>query len=97
MSSHTEHDRVTRTEPSATRGPRGQRPSGRGFVIGSMILSVAAVFFLPIILGPVAFGLAYWGHRKGDPWAKKAMVGAVVATVIGLILGFVAFTAMNGA
>lgn len=78
---------TTHTERSVDRG--------RGYSIAGGILGIAAIFVVPILLGPAGIALGYVGHRKGDPRGRTAMIVAGVGMVIGIILGFVVLQQMG--
>ncbi|MGI9018273.1 MAG: hypothetical protein ACR2HR_14420 [Euzebya sp.] len=65
---------------------------GRVFSIIGIVLAFLALAFVPIIIGPIGAVLGYVGHRKGDPWGMKVMIGAIVATVVGMIIGAIVVT-----
>ena len=68
---------------------------GRVYTVVAFVLAGLALIFLPLVLGPVGVGLGAVGHSKGDPLGKWAMVAAGVATIVGMVLGFVAFQATD--
>lgn len=68
---------------------------GRGYTIAGGILGIAAIFVIPILLGPAGIALGYVGHRKGDPRGRTAMIVAGVGMVLGIILGFVLLQQMG--
>jgi hypothetical protein len=70
--------------------------SGNGFSIGAIVLGVLAVFFLPIILGPAGLVLGFVGKSKGEKLSQLAIVVAGCGTVLGFILGALAFAALSG-
>ncbi len=69
-----------------SRGTGGGRP----YAIGAFVCAVVAVFFLPVVLGPVAIVLGVVAHRKGDPLGRWAVVAGVVGLAAGLALGTLA-------
>src|SRR3954465_5049207 len=75
---------VTQNYPS----PPARR-SAHPFVVASVICSLAALFVVPIILGPVGAVLGFVGYGRGDRkglWAGIFGIVATVATVAGMIL-----------
>jgi hypothetical protein len=67
--------------------PETRSSGGRGLTIGSFVCAVVAVFFFPIILGPVGIGLGIAGYRKGDPLGRTAAIVSAIGMVGGFILG----------
>lgn len=57
--------------------------------IVSFVLSAVAVFFLPIVFGVAAIVLAAIALARHQRLAKVALVVAILATVIGMVLGAV--------
>jgi len=55
-------------------------------VVGSVICSVVALFFLPIILGPIGAVLGFVGYGRGDRKGLWAGIFGIVATFVGMIL-----------
>ncbi len=55
--------------------------------IVSFVLSAVAVFFLPIVFGIAAIVLAAIALSRRERLAKVALVVAILATVIGMVLG----------
>lgn len=64
--------------------------ASRGFAIAGFVLGAVAIFFVPIVLGPVGAILGGVGWRQGDKVGLYAMIFAIVCTIIGLVLGYVA-------
>jgi hypothetical protein len=62
--------------------PRSAHP----FVISSVICSIAALFIVPIILGPIGAVLGFVGYGRGDRKGLWAGIFGIVATVAGMIL-----------
>jgi hypothetical protein len=68
--------------------------SGRVFSIIGAVLAVIALIFLPIILGPIGAVLGFVGYSKGDkPLGLWVGIGAIVATILGMVLGAVVYNA----
>lgn len=59
---------------------------GRGFTIVGFVLAAAAVFFVPIALGPAAAIFGGVGYAKGDKLGMWALVAGIVATIAGFAL-----------
>jgi SNF family Na+-dependent transporter len=53
----------------------------------SFVLSAVALFFLPIVFGVAAIVLAAIALARKERLAKIALVVAILATVIGMVLG----------
>ena len=66
--------------------PPPNRPEGKPLVIGSVICSIAALFILPIILGPIGAVLGFVGYGRGERKGLWAGIFGIVATVGGLVL-----------
>jgi hypothetical protein len=66
--------------------PPPARRSAHPFVVSSVICSIAAIFFLPIILGPIGAVLGFVGYGRGDRKGLWAGIFGIVATVAGMIL-----------
>lgn len=66
---------------------------GRGYTVAGFICAVIALVFLPIVLGPLGAVLGYVGQRKGDQLGRWALIAGVAATVVGLLLGVLLFSA----
>lgn len=62
-------------------------PQHSSKITWSYICSVLAVFIVPPVLGLIAWLLANSAGKEGDPRAASAKTVAIVATVIGLVLG----------
>jgi hypothetical protein len=54
----------------------------------SFVLSAVALFFLPIVFGIAAIVLAAIALSRRERLAKVALAVAILATVIGMALGF---------
>ncbi len=75
-------------------GQYPQKP-GNAFSIAAIVLGAIAFLFFPIVLGPAGLILGAVAKSKGEPKATFAMVLAALGTVGGMVLGFVAFSALN--
>ena len=59
------------------------------------LCAAVAVFFLPIVLGPVAVVLGFVAHRKGDPLGRWVIGAGVLGTVLGFALGALVFAKLQ--
>lgn len=76
--------------------PSSVSSSARTMSIIGIVLGVLAVFFLPIILGPIGAVLGFVANSKGDrPLGMYVGIGCIVATVVGMILGAVVYSSMS--
>lgn len=66
---------------------------GRGYTVAGFICAVIALVFLPVVLGPLGAVLGYVGYRKGDELGRWAIAAGVAATVLGVVLGVLLFSA----
>ncbi|MBF6264218.1 hypothetical protein IU443_19160 [Nocardia farcinica] len=71
-------------EPEQHQGP--QTMSIVGFVCAAV-----ALFFCPILFGPVGIVLGVIGHGKGERLGKWAAIASAVALVVGLVAGLAFF------
>lgn len=58
--------------------------SGRAYTVGAAICAVVAVFFLPIVFGPIGAVLGFVGNAKGDRAGLWVAVAAILATFAGI-------------
>lgn len=82
--------------PGQTTTPDRTQNQGRTWTIVAFVLAVIAVFVLPPIFGIAGAISGYVGYRKGDELGKWAALAGVAGMIVGLILGIVAFTAIEG-
>lgn len=81
------------TEENADSEERAMR--ARQFLYAGVILGFAALLFLPIIFGPLAAICGLLTLYYGRPLAGAAVVAwGVIATIIGWIIGIIAFASM---
>ncbi len=67
---------------------------GRPFSIVGAVLAVIALFILPIIFGPAGIIFGGVGYARGDrPFGMYVIIGALVAMVLGFVLGAMVFNA----
>jgi hypothetical protein len=78
--------------PSQQRAPRA---GSSGLFIGSIICSVVALLFLPIVFGPVGAVLGFVDYGRGDKKGLWAGIAGIVATAIGMALGYAVYNANN--
>lgn len=74
---------------------RANDSTGRVCTILAFVFGAIAILFLPIIFGPVAIVLAIVGYKKEDPLARYALPFAIVATILGFVLGLLVFAATD--
>jgi hypothetical protein len=68
------------------------RSTARVCSILAFVFAAIAVLFYPIIFGVVAIVLAIIGYNKGDrELGKWAIIAAVAGTVLGFLLGYIAW------
>ncbi|MDX6300214.1 MAG: hypothetical protein QOF53_1428 [Nocardioidaceae bacterium] len=74
------------TSPATT----SQHSDSRILTIVGFVLGVIALFFVPIVLGPVGAVLGFVGMARGDkPLGMWAGISCIVATILGLVLAAV--------
>ncbi len=66
--------------------------AGRGYTIGGAICAVAALVFLPVILGPIGAVLGFVGYSKGDKAGLWVGIGAIVAAFLGMVIAAAVLT-----
>lgn len=78
-------------DPTSSTGPS----TARVFSILGIVCGAVGLLFLPIFLGPVGAVLGFIGNAKGDkPFGMYVGIGCIVATVVGMVLGYLAFSSM---
>lgn len=75
--------------------PPGAKRGSSGLFIGSVICSAVALFFIPIIFGPVGAVLGFVDYGRGDRKGLWAGIFGIVATVVGIVLGYAVFKATH--
>lgn len=76
--------------------PTGASSNARVFSIVGAVLAVLALIVLPIVLGPIGAILGFVGYSKGDkPFGLYVGIGAIVVTIIGMVLGAVVLSSMQ--
>jgi hypothetical protein len=78
---------MTHNAGHSVEGTTDRAGSGRGYTIGAAICAVVAVFFLPIVFGPIAVVLGFVANAKGDRAGLWVAIAAIVATFVGMALG----------
>jgi hypothetical protein len=87
----TQGDPMTSNAPTSTTAKPGRTLS----IIGA-VLAVIALVLLPIVLGPIGAVLGFVGYSKGDkPFGMYVGIGAIVATIIGMVLGAAVMSNMS--
>ncbi len=62
--------------------------SARVMSIIGIVLAAIAVFLFPIIFGPIGAVLGFVAYAKGDkPLGLIVGIAAIVATIVGMVLG----------
>ena len=81
------------TQPqSSTSGSSSARVLS---IIGA-VFGVVALVLVPIVFGPIGAVLGFVGYAKGDkPFGLWVGIGAIVATIIGMVLGAIVWNASN--
>lgn len=59
----------------------------QGYVVGGTIAAIIAVFFLPIVVGPIGAVLGFMAYQKGDRRGLWVAIGSIVAMIVGMALG----------
>ncbi|MGH2703949.1 MAG: hypothetical protein ACRDJ4_02285 [Actinomycetota bacterium] len=85
------------TQPPAYPPPQPERPtsSAQGFLIGSAVCAVVALFLLPIIFGPAGAVLGFIAYSKGDRRGLWLGIASIVATLLGFAIGFAVMRAIR--
>ncbi len=73
---------------TTTTGARQSQQRGRPFSIAGLVCAVVALFFLPIVLGPVGAVLGFVGYAKGDRMGLWVGIAGIVATIAGMALAY---------
>lgn len=74
--------------------PAANNSSARVMSIIGIVLGFVALLFLPIIVGPIGAVLGFVAYSKGDRLGLGAGIWCVAATIIGMVLGYLAFSNM---
>jgi hypothetical protein len=81
-----------------TTQPQGSTSdsSARILSIIGAVFAVISLVFIPIVFGPIGAVLGFVGYSKGDkPFGLWVGIGAIVATIIGMVLGAIVWNANN--
>jgi len=71
-----------------------RRSDARILTIISFVLGAIALFFVPVVLGPIGAVLGFVGMARGDkPLGMWAGIWCIVATIIGVVLAAVLLNA----
>lgn len=85
---------MSNTDSVSSRPVTTTRNQGRPFTIAGFVMAAVAVFFVPIVLGPLGAIFGGVGYARGDRklglWAVAA---GIVATILGLVLAALLFNA----
>ncbi|HEX2038202.1 MAG TPA: hypothetical protein VHF47_00555 [Acidimicrobiales bacterium] len=65
----------------------GRPEAGRAYTIGAAVCALFAVFFIPVVFGPIGAVLGFVGNAKGDRAGIWAALAAILATFVGVVLG----------
>ena len=67
---------------------------GKGYGIASLILAIIGIFFLGIILGPIAIILGVMGRKRDDSkgLATAGLIIGIIVTILAII-GLIIFGA----
>lgn len=72
--------------------PYGQPPAGNGLSIAGIICGAIAFLFFPVLFGPIGLVLGGVALSRKEPKATIALAVAGTGTVVGMILGILAFS-----
>ena len=97
---HVSAQPVSGGMPPACSQPNPYHPQMRyavktGYSTAGIIMGIIAVLFLPIVFGPLGLVFGSIAKSKGDPKGGVAMTVAGVGMVAGMLLGFLAFSAVQ--
>ena len=76
-------------EPYSYPGTPVRQKGAQIFSILAMVSGVVAIFFFPILFGPIGIVLAVVANRKAEPLWKVALAVAVGGTILGFVLSYV--------
>jgi len=63
--------------------------------IWSIVCSIVALIILPPVFGGLAIYLAYRAKKLGDRAGDTLMIMAVLALIVGMIIGAITWTSVN--
>ncbi|MEE6283163.1 hypothetical protein [Georgenia sp. MJ170] len=84
---------MTQDSQSGMNRAGGARTDSNVLSIVSFVLSAISLFLFPIFFGIAAVIAAAIGLARKERLAKIALIIAVVATIIGIVLGMLVFNA----
>jgi hypothetical protein len=82
-------DRYVPPSPPPSIPAQAPAATGQGFSRAALGAGIAAVLFLPIILGPLGLILGAVGWSRGEKLAPVAVAVSLVGTLVGMWLGAV--------
>lgn len=74
---------------------QGGTSTARTLTVLAFVFGAVSILFLPIIFGPAAIVCGAIAWSKGDPLARYALPFAIVAMILGFVLGAIVFSATN--
>jgi hypothetical protein len=81
-------------QPCANKTFVAKKPSGAPvlFVIGSVVSSAIALFFVPPLFGIIGIVLGYLAYKRSRTAGIVTIAVALACLIIGMVLGFVYWT-----
>jgi hypothetical protein len=70
--------------------PPKRRTGGRTLAIVGSVSAVVGLLSFPGVFGSVGILLTYLSYRRGYEHGRRLCIAAIVATIIGSVLGFLA-------
>ena len=74
---------------------KNAKGSATGFVIGSVILAIVALFFFPPLFGIASIILGYLAYKRNHTAGVISMLVGLGCMIIGLILGFLVWSILG--
>lgn len=74
--------------------PAAPSSSARVMTIIAFVLGAVSIVLFPIVFGPIGAILGFIGFAKGDRLGLWAGIFCIAATIIGMVLGYLAFSNM---
>lgn len=87
LAAHSESGRQRRSHPLP---PAGRRTDGRMLAIVGSVSALVGILSFPGVFGSVGILLTYLSYRRGYEYGRRLCIAAVIATIIGEVLGFLA-------